>query len=67
MKKKMFQVNGVLVENGVRLLTRNVRRPTRVVVSFILRSSSAVPVSQILRTICGTNAKKIWNFYILRI
>jgi len=67
MKKKMFQVNGVLVENGVRLLTRNVRRPTHVVVFFILRFSSAVPVSQILRIICGINAKKIWNFYILRI
>lgn len=45
----MFQVNGVLVGNGVRLLTRNARRPTRVVVSFIPRSSSAVPVSRVLR------------------
>lgn len=45
----MFQVNGVLVENGVRRLTRNVRRATHVVVSFIPPSSSAVPVSRVLR------------------
>lgn len=45
----MFQVNGVLVENGVRRLTRNVRRATHVVVFFIPPSSSAVPVSRVLR------------------
>lgn len=45
----MFQANGVLVENGVRRLTRNVRRATRVVVSFIPPSSSAVPVSRVQR------------------
>lgn len=50
MKKKMFQANGVLVENGVRRLTRNVRRATHVVVSCIPPSSSAVPVSRVLHT-----------------
>lgn len=50
-KKKfnVFQANGVRVENGVRHLTRNARRATRVVAFFIRPSSSAVPVSRVLR------------------
>lgn len=44
----LLQVNGVRVGNGVRHRTRSERRATRVAVSFILPSSSVVPVSLIL-------------------
>lgn len=43
----MFQANGVNVENGVRHLTRNEQRATRVAVFFIPPSSSVVPVSRV--------------------